>query len=69
MLSPISAANATDTDAIRERGDMSHLSRGGTSHRRQQLAGVTIVICVIFVISDALIGASVTVSQPIGDGC
>jgi hypothetical protein len=28
-LSPIAVANATDIDAIRGRGDMSHLSRAG----------------------------------------
>jgi len=30
--SPIAAADATDTEAIRRRGDMSHLSEGTTSH-------------------------------------
>jgi hypothetical protein len=55
-LTPSAAAVATDTDAIRGRGDMSYLSSGRTSHRRQQSADVTIVIRVTFVISDLPIG-------------
>jgi hypothetical protein len=35
-INPTAAAEATDTDAIRRRGDMSHLSQG-TSHGRHQL--------------------------------
>ena len=55
-LSPIAAADSTDIDAIRGRGGMSHLSRGGRRVDVGSLADVTIVICVTIVISDPLIG-------------
>jgi hypothetical protein len=56
-VSPTATTDAIDTDAIRGRGDMSHLSRGQDVAVTSALgADVTIVIRVTHVISDPLIG-------------
>ena len=53
---PTTVAEAIDIDAIRGRRDMSHLSRGQDAALTPALAGVTVVICVTIVTSDALNG-------------
>jgi hypothetical protein len=54
-MSPTAAAEATDADAIRRRGDMSHLSQEDVAWT-SSVADVTIVICGTVVISDLSIG-------------
>jgi hypothetical protein len=54
-MSPTAAAEATDADAIRRRGDMSHLSQEDVAWT-SSVADVTIVICGTVVFSDLSIG-------------
>jgi hypothetical protein len=55
-LSAMAVANATDIDAVRGRGDMSHLSKAQDVAQTSRSADVTIVINGAFVISDVPIG-------------
>lgn len=55
-MSPIAAAAASDTDAIRGTADMSPLSRAQDLTLTSQLAHVTIVIVVTNVIAESSIG-------------
>jgi hypothetical protein len=54
--SPIAAADATDIEAIRRRGGMSHLSEGHDVALTSAVDDVTIVISGTFVISDIRMG-------------
>jgi hypothetical protein len=54
--SPITVADATDIEAMRRRGDMSHLSRGHDVALTSESTNVTIVISGAIELNDVRIG-------------